>query len=376
MSDLPITLQHLREQAASLQPAWLRVSLAAGERAVGYSCAATAVEVLDAAGLIPYRIRALGRQDRSLADARMSRFNCSYCRSCLQLRLAGDLDFLEGVVETNGCDHLRGMFENWQADRPGAFFHYLKVPHLTHQEALDVYIEELGLFRAAAAAHVGREISDQDLEQAVARRERIRTQMKQVQALRRRETPALTGAESLALTLIETATEATEFEAMMAKLLPALRAREVPPRRARLFLGGSATDELELVASLEEVGALFVADGLCYGERAAHTPVPDAPVLERLARAYLEQLLCPRMFMDYERRLAHYLAAAREAGAHGAVLMHNKFCDLHGVDNVQLQRDMEAAGLPVLLIEKEYGAAADMGRLQTRLQAFLERLGR
>ena len=250
------------------------------------------------------------------------------------------------------------------------------MPHLTHQDALDVYLEELGLFRDAVAVHAGREVSDEELEQAAARRQRIRASMKRVQVMRRQQAPPLTGAESLALTLIETATEAAEFEALLAELLPALRARKVPPRRARLFLGGSATDELELVASLEEVGAIFVADGLCYGERTAHPPVPDVPILERLARAYLEQLLCPRMFMEYDRRLAHYLAAAREAGVHGAVLMHNKFCDLHGVDNVQLQRDMEAAGLPVLLIEKEYGAAADMGRLQTRLQAFLERIGR
>ena len=122
MSHQRMSMERIMEQAARLQPTWLRERLSAGERAIGYSCAATPVEVLDAAGLIPYRIRALGRQDRSLADARMSRFNCSYCRSCLQLRLAGDLDFLEGVVETNGCDHLRGMFENWQADRPAPSF--------------------------------------------------------------------------------------------------------------------------------------------------------------------------------------------------------------------------------------------------------------
>jgi len=370
-------MTQIMEQAARLRPGWLEERLGQGARAVGYSCAATPVEILDAAGFIPYRIRALGHQDRSLADARMSRFNCSYCRSCLQLRLAGDLDFLEGVVETNGCDHLRGMFENWQADRPGAFFHYLKVPHLTHQDALDVFVEELELFRDAAAAHAGRQITDEDLEAAMARRRRIRELMNQARALRCGPEPGLTGVESLALTLVESAITAEDCEALLAGLLPTLRGRKVPAARARLFLGGSATDELDLVASLEQVGCVFVADGLCYGERAGHSPVPcNVPVLERLARAYLEQLLCPRMFTDYERRLAHYLAAARGAGAHGALLMHNKFCDLHGVDNVQLQRDMEAAGLPVLLVEKEYGAAADMGRLQTRLQAFLERIGR
>jgi len=30
----------------------------------------------------------------------------------------------------------------------------------------------------------------------------------------------------------------------------------------------------------------------------------------------------------------------------------------------------------VLLLEKEYAAAADLGRIKTRVQAFLERIGR
>jgi benzoyl-CoA reductase/2-hydroxyglutaryl-CoA dehydratase subunit BcrC/BadD/HgdB len=54
--------------------------------------------------------------------------------------------------------------------------------------------------------------------------------------------------------------------------------------------------------------------------------------------------------------------------------VHNKFCDLHGVDNVQLRLALEKEDIPVLLIEKEYGAKADIGRLKTRVQAFLERI--
>ena len=36
--------------------------------------------------------------------------------------------------------------------------------------------------------------------------------------------------------------------------------------------------------------------------------------------------------------------------------MHNKFCDVHGVDNVQLRLDLEKRGIRVLQLEKEYGA--------------------
>jgi len=56
-------------------------------------------------------------------------------------------------------------------------------------------------------------------------------------------------------------------------------------------------------------------------------------------------------------------------------VMHNKFCDIHGVDNVQLRMDLEKRGVPVLQLEKEYGAKADFGRIRTRVQAFLEKIG-
>jgi benzoyl-CoA reductase/2-hydroxyglutaryl-CoA dehydratase subunit BcrC/BadD/HgdB len=81
------------------------------------------------------------------------------------------------------------------------------------------------------------------------------------------------------------------------------------------------------------------------------------------------------MFDDYQARLDFTMDAARRAKVDGAVLVYNKFCDLHGVENVRLRMDMEKEGIPVLVLEKEYGAGADIGRIKTRVQAFLERIG-
>lgn len=377
MTGASHSMEQVVQQAGQLRPDALNRFLQRGGRAVGFSCAATPVEIMDAAGILPYRLRALGRQERNLADSRMSRFNCSFCRSCLQLCMEGAFDFLEGVVETNGCDHLRGMFENWQAERPDRFFHYLRVPHLTHGDARAVFREELGLYRDAVAALVGREISDEHIAAATDRRAKNRALLDDLLALRQRDPCPLSGTEALALQLLESAIPPDDFEAMLRGLRPALAGRRLPPARARLFLAGSATDELPLVHRLEQVGAHFVADGLCYGTRGTPREMtPGGDAMDALNRAYLEDLYCPRMFQDYPRRLEHYMTAARRAGAHGALLMHNKFCDLHGVDNVQLRNDLERRGVPVLLVEKEYGAAADIGRLETRLQAFLERIGR
>jgi len=352
--------------------------VAGGGKVLGFSCVATPREIVDAAGVLPYRIRALNHGAKDQADAYLSRFNCSFCRACLQLGLDGTYDFFDGLVETNGCDHLRGMFENWQHARKLDFFHYLKVPHIITDDGIEYFAEELELFRQALAELADREVTDQDLVDAVTRANRVRGKLDRVMAQRWRARPALTGAEALALHLLEATVPPAVFEAQLDALLEQLPERQLDKPRARLLLGGAATDEINLVEQMEGLGALVVADTLCFGSRATwKLDLPDDPaqLLPNMARAYLEHLLCPRQFDDYPRRFDYLLAAAEEAAVDGVVLVYNKFCDLHGVENVRLRRDLEKRGTPVLVLEKEYGAGADEGRIRTRVQAFLERIG-
>ncbi len=349
-----------------------------GGKVLGFSCVSTPREIMDAAGVLPYRIRALNHGGKDQADAYLSRFNCSYCRACLQLGLDGTYDFFDGLIETNGCDHLRGMFENWHYARKLDFFHYLKVPHIITEDGIEYFAEELELFRQALAELVQKEITDAALCDAVKRANRVRGKLHQVLAQRERARPGLTGAEALSLFLVESAMPPDLFEQQLDSLLAQLPARQLPKPGARLLLGGAATDEITLVEQIEALGALVVADSLCYGSRATwklELPEDGGDPLPAMARAYLEHLLCPRMFDDYDRRLDFLLQAAKRARIDGAVLVYNKFCDLHGVENVRLARDLEKRGIAVLVLEKEYGAGADEGRISTRVQAFLERIG-
>jgi benzoyl-CoA reductase subunit C len=67
---------------------------------------------------------------------------------------------------------------------------------------------------------------------------------------------------------------------------------------------------------------------------------------------------------------------AKQANVEGLILQSIKNCDIHGIDNVMLERDFEKIGIPVLVLEREYDVLADAGRIKTRVQAFLERIGR
>ncbi len=347
-----------------------------GKKVVGYSCIATPKEFIEAAGMLPYRIRALGNPNTEIADAHLSRYNCRFCRSCLQLGLDGTYEFLDGLVETNGCDHLRGMFENWQHEKDYDFFHYLKVPHIINQDSLDYFRGELIRFKNALEEHFEVQITDENLTDAINTENLVREKLRELYRLREREKPSVWGSEAMSVTLLESAMPREDFLRFVSRILDERKDQEISDYRARLMLCGSATDELDFIRDIENMGGLVVTDALCYGTHAFWKLEPgEGDVMSELAKAYLEHLLCPRMFDDYQKRIDFVLEAVKRANVEGVILVHNKICDIHGVDNVKLRMDLEKEGVPALQLEKDYGAPADMGRIRTRVQAFLEKIG-
>ncbi|MEW6555366.1 MAG: 2-hydroxyacyl-CoA dehydratase family protein [Actinomycetota bacterium] len=348
-----------------------------GGKVVGYSCVATPVELIEAAGLLPYRIKALGNSDTELADGEMSLFNCSFCRACLQLGLDGTYDFLDGLIETNGCDHLRAMFENWQHRKKLDCFYYLKVPHFYRDDSLAYFEENLGLLKGLLEEKSSVKVTDEALDEAIHGWETVREKWRELSALRELDTPKVTGSEALALEIKGSSMLSGDFVAMLSRFIAERKDAVGTKPAARLMVCGPATDEVEWFEEIERLGAVVVADVLCFGSRAFVTapPASDGSPLHRLAEAYLSSIFCPRMYKEYERRRDLIRETARRARVDGAIYLYNKFCDLHGVDSVIVRRDLEEAGIPVLVLEKEYSAKADIGRVKTRVQAFMERIG-
>jgi benzoyl-CoA reductase subunit C len=368
-------MEDLKSLASVIENDYVKQAKADGTKIVGYACLATPREIFDAAGLFPYRIKGMAVSRTELADAYLSRFNCGFCRSCLQLALDGSYDFFDGLIETNGCDHLRGMFENWQYAHPADFFHYVRVPHLTNEESMDWFVEELGLLREALQEHFKLSITDSDLDAAVELQAEIARKFRSIYESRWGDSIKVTGGEILALMVLEGAMPAADFSRLLTDFEAELGSRKPLEYRARIFVGGSATDEIELLTELETLGGLVVADSFCFGGRIFRdSDEREGSPIERLAWRYLDNLMCPRMFDDYARRKTFIDNLISGSRADGAIFFHNKFCDIHGVENVKLRMDLEKEGVPVLTLEKEYGAGADIGRLKTRVQAFLEKL--
>ena len=81
------------------------------------------------------------------------------------------------------------------------------------------------------------------------------------------------------------------------------------------------------------------------------------------------------MYGDYPRRLETIHRMAEEAQVDGIVLEQLKFCETWGIDGNVLMNDLKDRGFPILKLEREYLVSAK-GQIKTRVQAFLESMGK
>ena len=71
---------------------------AQGKKIIGYLCCYPPQEIMTAAGCVPYRILGRAAEPITQADAYLDTILCSFVRSCLDIRMKGQLDFLDGLV--------------------------------------------------------------------------------------------------------------------------------------------------------------------------------------------------------------------------------------------------------------------------------------
>jgi len=109
--DKVSALQELADLTRDLVSPAIQDWKAQGKKVVGFFCSYVPEEILYAADIFPFRVRAPGCTQTALADTYMSHLNCTFVRSCLQFALEGRYRFLDGLVFNRSCDHIRRLYD-------------------------------------------------------------------------------------------------------------------------------------------------------------------------------------------------------------------------------------------------------------------------
>jgi benzoyl-CoA reductase/2-hydroxyglutaryl-CoA dehydratase subunit BcrC/BadD/HgdB len=342
---------------------------ASGRPVIGFFCAHAPEELLWAAGALPVRMRGTGSEDTSHADQYLGSFNCSFVRHTLSRVVKGDLAFLDGLLVTNSCDHIRRLFEVFTAKELAPFCHYLDVPHLNSEEAFVRLTGQLRRLQGELERHLDVKITQEALADAIQLYNRTRTLLARASALRSEDPPRAQGSEALTLAVAAASVPRDRFNELLEVHLEQLEAREPGPAISgpRLLVIGGTLDEPGYLEVIESLGASVVADQLCWGSK-SFTNLADEEIdpIDSIARRMLDHMPCPRMVDQYPRRLADLLEAVKQHEIDGVICERLKFCDLWGGEIEMLRRSLKQ--------DAQAGSRDAAARTRARLPG-LERAG-
>ena len=235
---------------------------------IGVQCSGIPEEIIHAAGIMPMRVRAPGLTDTNKADAHLHRINCSYTRSVLEYLLSGKLDFLDGFVATNTCDHHLRLVSEIKDKSNFNFFHYFQMFHSLAHGSKEWLIKEMQELIKNIEGTLGIRITEDNLRNTISVYNKTRSLMAKVNELRKNDPPPISGTEYLNIVLAGISIQKEIFNEHLEAALPEFEKRSIYNKKLpRLLVVGGSCDLPGFIDFIESKGAYVVADGMCFGLR-------------------------------------------------------------------------------------------------------------
>jgi benzoyl-CoA reductase subunit C len=351
---------------------YVQDSKSKGNKIVGFFCSYMPLELLHAAGVTPYRIKGLPGRDIGKGTTYLSTRLCTFCRNTLTLALENDFSFLDGFIGCNTCDQIRRTSQNWIELNPPEFTDFVHVPRASREVNISHYEDQLLSLKINLENWLGRDIGNDELMHANVQYNRARRVLRQLSDLRKSDNPPITGSEMLTVSIAFHQMPVNEFIPAAEDLLLSCEADSGNGARSRILLAGSVLDEPDYISFIEEQGFDVVADPVCFGQRSYWDDInTDKPPLTAIAERYLKHFPCARIGDSFPERWKGILDLYNDYHADGIIFQKLKFCQLWGVDFLNMSPLCEDHNIPLLQLEREYGFFST-GQLKTRLQAFSE----
>ena len=357
-----------------------------GRQLIGYVCSFAPLEMITAAGCIPFRVRGDIEEPITKGDTLLETIVCPYYRSCFDLSAKEKYAFLSGMVIPHGCDSMVRSYSAWNYALPYSYFHFVNIPSLCDESSFEFFGEELSAFRKSLQKFAGKAITDQDLAQAIRVHNANRDKARALYEFRKSDPPLISGAELTMVLTVGSSLPIEESNVLFDQVLTEIGGRKKSPlnKGPRILIDGACIDNIELIKLTEELGGNVVADTICNGAR-DYFPRTDVDLdpIDALARRYLDKINCPKTYRenktgtfegDIASRFGDIGAYAKEFNVDGAILYIYKYCDPFGFEVPARKAYYKSINVPLLHLEDVYSAGT-IGQLRTRVQAFLEMIG-
>ena len=192
-------------------------------------------EIVYAAGALPVRILAEHEED-DISDKWMYA-PCYPVRDMVNQILKGRYDYVDGLVNVEGCQWMFNVFEVTVNNKPDIFNHYFFMPDYTDAPtSKDVARSEMNVLKEKMEAWTGNTITDEALDNAIAVYNKNRRLLRRMYELRRMNKSVLLGSEAMNIVLASQVMDKAEVNSILEAYLDEIEGREPYADRIRLML--------------------------------------------------------------------------------------------------------------------------------------------
>jgi benzoyl-CoA reductase/2-hydroxyglutaryl-CoA dehydratase subunit BcrC/BadD/HgdB len=334
---------------------------------------ATPEEVIAAAGFHPLRI--IGRHEVS-SPPHQSLYTpvCSFARNLYAAAVSGGFSFASHVIFPNSCDSLKVLQQVWGAHQTRPPLHVLLHPVRADEVSVQYFAEQIEMLAQKLMAESGLRFTDSQLTDHIQRYNQTRQWLRTLYA-----GPSLKGSERIILVTAGMIMNRDEYNQTLRQVVP-----EVPPTGSsspdagkRIMMIGPLVDNVELVETIEQLGATIVGDDITNGSRYCDLDVElGGNPYENLARRYLRSGPSPTMNADGDNEVGRLRRRVRGLNPDGVIFAIQKFCEPHIHNYLSKRQVLAEMNVNTLMLALEHDEAAVGAHDRLRIEAFLETLGR
>jgi benzoyl-CoA reductase/2-hydroxyglutaryl-CoA dehydratase subunit BcrC/BadD/HgdB len=265
-------------------------------------------------------------------------------------------------------------------------FYAMDLPQKKTESGRRLLKEEYLAFAKALEDLSGRKITVEGLRKAIDTVNAKRSAMHRLAGLRAAVPAPISGLDALLANQVFFYDDPVRFTTSMNAICDELEGRTAKregvagPHTPRIVIAGCpmAVPNWKLHSIIETSGAVVVGEESCVGERGIQFLTDTSALsVEGLIDSIVDRYFridCA-IFTPNESRRAHIKKIVRDTGAQGVIHYCLQFCTPYLVESGAVAKELEGEGIPTLRIETDY-SQEDAGQIRTRVEAFIEMIGR
>lgn len=354
-----------------------------GKKVAGTFCTYTPTEIFEAGGMVTVGL--CSTSDETIADAEtvLPRNLCPLIKSSYGFALTDKCPYMyfsDIVVGETTCDGKKKMYEYLGELKD---VHVMQLPQTQKDEqSKKQWHDEVVRLKNIVEEKFDVRITDEKLEEAIAKRNTERRLIQQIYNCSQAFPPPISGLEQLKI--LYGVQFKFDYESKIKDLEDVLNSIQttnenktstISPNQKRIVITGCPMGGVtEKVADIiEKNGGVVVAYENCTGAKKIENFVEEntGDPIQAIADAYLN-IGCSVMSPD-ENRYALLTDLVQRFQADAVIEMNLQACHTYAIESKQVERICEDLSTPFLSIETDY-STSDIGQLSIRIGAFIEML--